>query len=93
MIGMGKGCSSRLTFSTRAAILLAKNKSRLLITSICSVGVSCSVAIAATRVRIPADAFCEVAELFRFVGGEFEFTTFDRQQATAAGQATQRTET
>ncbi len=28
-------------------------------TSICSVGVSCSVAIAATRVRIPADAFWE----------------------------------
>ncbi len=41
----------------KAAGLPAKSWMHNISISICSVGVSCSVAIAATRVRIPADAF------------------------------------
>ena len=41
----------------KAAGLPAKSSMHSFSISISSVGVSCSVAIAATRVRIPADAF------------------------------------
>ena len=42
----------------RRALQSGKTDSESHNMGICSVGVSCSVAIAATRVRIPADAFC-----------------------------------